>query len=324
MKKYGRMEDDYDRMDDGRQIDLKSIKALVMILVVLVIGAVVLSNSFTIIPTGNTGVRITMGQIDNVVVPNGFNWKIPFVQKIEKVNNKQQDLVIESTISAETSERNEVFFSGVTITYAISPEKSSWIYAHVTDYKKNLISESLVGSALKGVSKTLTPIDVTSRTILEPLVKDAIQESVDEKYGEGVVIIYKVVVNNATFDNVYNEKIAQKQQAQIDYETQQTNNKKAIEQAQAEAEAQLAKANAEAEASIIAAKADAEVAKISADSAEYQGQKDAAIMSNLGEMLNRYPYLIQYYYVTGWNGQLPKVQLSDGNSLIFDMESYAQ
>ena len=64
-------------------------------------------------------------------------------------------------------------------------------------------------------------------------------------------------------------------------------------------------------AQIIAAQADAEVAKIAADSAEYQGQKDAAIMSNLGEMLSKYPDLIEYYYTQNWNGELPATYVSD-------------
>ena len=276
-------------------------------------------SCFKIIPTGYTGVRITMGQVSNEVVPNGFNLKIPFIQKIVKIDNKQQDVTFDKVISAETSERNEVFFNGVTVTYSISADKSAWIYSHVSNYENNLLNETLLASALKGVSKTLTPTDVTNRTTIEPLVKEALQESIDEKYGEGVVIVYKVVVSDTTFDTEYNNKLAQKQQAQMAYETQQIENKTLVERAEADAKAQIAKANADAEASIIAAQADAEVAKISADSAEYQGQKDAAIMSNLGEMLTTYPSLVEYYKVMNWNGQLPTVQ-SDGGGIIIDMQ----
>lgn len=57
------------------------------------------------------------------------------------------------------------------------------------------------------------------------------------------------------------------------------------------AERQVIQAQANADAAIIAANNDAEIAKIAADSAEYQGQKDAAIMSNLGQMLQQYPAL---------------------------------
>lgn len=298
----------------------KKIVGFSIVGVVAVIVIIMFFNSFTVIPTGYTGVRVTFGQISDAVVPNGFNWKSPIGQKIIKVNNKQQDITFAETISAETEERNEVYFSGVTVSYTISPEKSSWIYAHVSDYKNNLVSESLIASALKSVSKTLTPTDVTNRSILEPLVKDAIQASLDEKYGENVLLINKVVINNATFDTVYNEKIAQKQQAQMAYETQQINNQTAIEQAEAEAQAALAKAQAEADAAIIAAQADAEIAKISADSAEYQGQKDAAIMSNLGEMLTKYPDLVTYYYVTNWNGELPETMLGSESNILFNID----
>lgn len=290
-----------------------------MIGIICVIALLLALSCFKIIPTGYTGVRITMGQVSNEVVPNGFNFKIPFIQKIVKINNKQQDVTFDEVISAETSERNEVFFNGVTVTYSISADKSAWIYSHVNNYENNLLNETLLASALKGVSKTLTPTDVTNRTTIEPLVKEALQESIDEKYGESVVRVYKVVVSDTTFDAEYNNKLAQKQQAQMAYETQQIENKTLVERAEADAKAQIAKANADAEASIIAAQADAEVAKISADSAEYQGQKDAAIMSNLGEMLTTYPSLVEYYKVTNWNGQLPTVQ-SDGGGVIIDMQ----
>lgn len=292
---------------------------IILLGIICVFMLLLVLGGFKIIPTGYTGVRITMGQVSNEVVPNGLNLKIPFIQKIVKIDNKQQDVTFDKVISAETSERNEVFFNGVTVTYSISADKSAWIYSHVSNYENNLLNETLLASALKGVSKTLTPTDVTNRTTIEPLVKEALQESIDEKYGEGVVIVYKVVVSDTTFDTEYNNKLAQKQQAQMAYETQQIENKTLVERAEADAKAQIAKANADAEASIIAAQADAEVAKISADSAEYQGQKDAAIMSNLGEMLTTYPSLVEYYKVTNWNGQLPTVQ-SDGGGIIIDMQ----
>ncbi|MBO4376138.1 MAG: hypothetical protein IKY04_04605 [Lachnospiraceae bacterium] len=253
---------------------------------------IVVSNSFAIIPTGYTGVRVTFGQISNAVVPNGINFKIPFVQEIQKVNNKQQDITFVDTISAETAERNEVFFSGVTVTYQINPSKSSWIYANVSDYKNNLVSENLVASALKGSSKSLTPTDVTNRNILEPLVKDNIQKSLDEKYGAEVVKINKVVVTNATFDDEYNNKIAQKQQAQMAYETQQIENKTAVEKAEADAKVKLRNAQADADALKVQAEAEAEANKL------------------LEESLT--PNVLKNRTIEKWNGQLPKVQGADG------------
>lgn len=261
-------------------------KYVVLILVAIVI-VFVIANSMKIIPTGYTGVRTTFGQISSNVVQSGLNFKIPFVQSITLVNNKQQDVTFDNTISSETSERNEVFFSGITVTYQINAEKSAWIYANVSNYKNNLISESLVASALKTASKTLTPTDVTSRNILEPMVKENIQSSLNEKYGSEVVKINKVVINNATFDEEYNAKIAQKQQAQMAYETQQIENKTAVEKAEADAKVKVTEAQAEADAKLIEANAEAEANKTLEESLTSE--------------------ILQEMLIDKWNGELPLV-----------------
>lgn len=280
----------------------KNVVAIVWSVIALFVGFVVVSNSFTIIPTGYTGVRSTFGQISSAVVPTGFNWKIPFVQTITRVNNKQQDIIFEEVISAETSERNEVFFSGVTVTYQINAEKSAWIFANVSNYQNNLVSSGLVASALKTSSKTLTPVDVTNRNTLEPLVKENIQKSLNEKYGSDVVTVNKVVINNATFDDEYNNKIAQKQQAQMAYETQQIENKTAVEKAEAEAKVKITQAQADADALKISAQAEAEANKV------------------LEESLT--DVILQQMYIDKWNGELPMV--TDGSNIMIDFSSLQQ
>lgn len=145
----------------------------------MIIGGLILlvfSQSFAIIPTGYTGVRITFGQIDNRTVQNGFNWKIPFVQSINQVNNKQQDISYTGQVWSETAERTVLYYEGITVTYTINPEKSAWIYANVSDYKKNLISDNLVASAIKSSSKELNSTDATNRGIIEPIAQEKIQE----------------------------------------------------------------------------------------------------------------------------------------------------
>ena len=226
------------------------------------IAVFVFAFSFVIIPTGYTGVKTTFGQVSEKTMPNGFNFKLPFVQHVEKVNNKQQDIVFgKNKISSETSERNTVTFKGITVTYHISSEKSAWIYANVSDYKENLVSESLVASAIKTTSKGLTPTDVTNRGILEPKAQENIQLSLDEKYGKDVIVVTKVVIKDASFDKAYDDKIAKKQQAQMDYEKQQIENKKNIEKAEADAKVKKTQAQAEADATKIAAEAESEANK---------------------------------------------------------------
>ncbi len=279
-------------------------KKTVLILAVLGILCFAFSLSFTIIPTGYTGVRVTFGQVEERTLDNGFNFQIPLVQDIVLVNNKQQDIKFtDNAISSETSERNTVIFQGITVTYQINPEKSAWIYANVTNYEAGLVSESLVASAIKTTSKTLSPNDCTNRSIIEPKAKENIQKSLDEKYGQEVVYVNKVVINDASFDTEYDAKIAKKQQAQIDYETQQIENKKNIEKAEADAAVTKTNAQAKADAKVIEAKAEADANKAISDSI------DENVLRN------------KYY--DRWDGKLPTTIVgSDAmSSILIDINS---
>lgn len=267
--------------------------------VLLGLAICVLSQSFAIIPTGYTGVRITFGQIDNRTVQNGFNWKIPFVQKISQVNNKQQDIAYTGQVWSETSERTILYYEGVTVTYTINSEKSAWIYANISDYKKNLISDSLVASAIKSSSKELNSTDATNRGIIEPLAQEKIQEALNQKYGDEVVFINKVVIANTDFEESYNQAIADKQTAQLAYEKQQIENKRQIEAAEAEAKVKTTQAKAEADAAVIKAQGEADANKLLNDSITEK--------------------ILKQQYYEKWNGQLPSVVNSDSSNLILDI-----
>lgn len=257
----------------------------------------VLASSIVILPTGYTGVRSTFGQIDPVTVQSGLNWKVPLVQSIEKVNNKQQDIHFDSQVWSETKQRTAIYYEHTTVTYRINSEKSAWIYANVADYKNSLINEGIVQSALKSSSKELTDIDATNRSIIEPLCLSYLQKSLDDKYGEDVVLITKVIIGNADFDESYNEAIAAKQQAQIDAERQAIENERNIAKAEAEATVARTQANARADVAIIEAKGLAEA--------------NETIKASLSDEV------IAKMWLEKWNGELPEyVSGEAANSLI--------
>lgn len=246
---------------------------------------ILVSSSITVIPSGYTGVRIKFGQVSEKTMPNGMNFKIPFVESIKKVNNKQQDITFDGQIWSETADRTAIYYDGITVTYQIAREKSAWIYANVQNYDIRLISQPLVASALKESSKALSDIDATNRGKIEPLSMQNIQRSLDGKYGEGTIIVNKVVIASADFDESYNAAIAEKQNAQLAYEKQQIENKKAVEQAKAEADAKVKKSEGEAKSKKIAAEANAEATKIQANAqAEANKELSQSITQELIDM----------------------------------------
>lgn len=260
------------------------------LLLVVGLAFAVVSQSFAIIPTGYTGVKTTFGQIDNTTLQNGFNWKTPFIQSIEMVDNKQQDISFnDDEIWSETKERTAIYYKGVTVTYQINPEKSSWIYANISNYKDSLVTKPLVSSAIKASSKDLSDVDATNRSIIEPKALKNIQDSLNDKYGKDVIYVNKVTINNADFEESYNKAIADKQKAQLAAEQQEIENNKAIAKA----------------------KADAEVAV-----KEAQGKADA------NEILRKSlsDEVLRDKYIEKWNGQMPNV-VSDDSSVMYGIDS---
>lgn len=212
------------------------------------LAVIIAANAFVVIPTGYSGVRTTFGQIDTTALQNGFNLKIPFIQSIKKVNNKQQDISFSGQVWSESSARTALYAEGVVVTYTINTDKSAWVYANVSSYEDGLVSSDIVASAFKTASKQFEDVDVTDRSKIEPATEKALQEALDTKYEEGVVYVNKVTISNLDFEESYNQAIADKQNAQLAYEKQQIENQTAIEKAEAEAQAKIIAAEGEAEA----------------------------------------------------------------------------
>lgn len=269
--------------------------------VLLIAVLVVMGNAVEVIPSGFTGVVTTFGQIQEKPMPNGFNWKIPFVQEVLQVNNKQQDIYLEGQIWSEASDQTVVYLEGVTVTYQILPERSAWIFANVSDYTNNLVSRTLVDSALKTAAKSLASEDVTNRGLIEPAARESLQAAMDEKYGADTVKVIKVVIANMDFEERYNEAIEARQLARMEQERQQIENATNLARAQAEADAARIEAQGKAEAETILAQAKADANEILSASITERTQTQ--------DMIN------------SWNGVLPSTFVTDGENGLFKMFS---
>lgn len=253
----------------GIKFSEKMTKKKAVALFIVAILLITASSSFTIIKTGYTGVRTTFGQIDSTVLQNGLNFKVPFIQSIKTVNNKQQDKEFKGDIWGEASDKTVVFATDVIVTYQINPTKSAYIYSNVSNYKDNLIPQTLVNSAVKSAMVQLPSDQVTNRNKIESLTKTTLEKAIIEKYGSDAVIILKVTIDNMDFEESYNKAIAEKQIARQNAEKQAIENQKAVDLAKAnqekaaiDAETKKITAQADADAMIIAAEAEAEAYRI--------------------------------------------------------------
>lgn len=270
------------REKDGESAMWKYAKYAVVAVCVIGIGA----NSISVIPTGYTGVKSTFGKISEKELTTGIHISVPFVQHIQTISNKQQDRRCEGKIWGETSDKTPVYGENVTVTYSISPEKSAWLCANVTD-TDNLIKGSMVASAMKAAMAELAPEDVTNRGKIEPLTQKKLEAVLNTKYGKDAITLYQVIIENMDFEDEYNAAIQQKSIAQQTAARQEIENKTAIKKAEADKTVEIKKAEAKAEKMRIEAEAQANANKELADSIS-----DA---------------LIDYQKIEKWDGKLPKV-----------------
>ena len=279
---------------------IKQFKNLIMLVAGILFVFMIFMNTY-IIPTGYTGVLVRFGQIDERPVQNGgFHFKTPFIESIYRVNNKQQDFHVNaSKIWGETNDKTPVYANDITVTYQIAANRSTWIYANVSDYTNSLITEALVASAVKSAMIELSPADVTNRTKIEPLILTRLSASLNEKYGADTVYICKVIVGDMDFEEAYNKAIQAKSIA-------------AQEQARAEIlnQTMVAKAEADKKAAILKAESDAEKIRIAA---EAQAKANALISESISKEL------IELRKIEAWDGKLPNV-MGTGSGTLFGID----
>lgn len=257
-------------------------------------------NCVSIVPTGYTGVRTTFGQISSETVPNGLNLKLPYIQKVNLINNKQQDKDFASNqVWGETKGQVQVYAQNAVVSYRLNPEKSAYLYTNFSDID-NIIGEVMFDSAFKQAASTLGPSEATKRNKIEPATQEKLQQLVDEKYGVDTVTISLVVINQMDFSNDYNQVIADKNAAQQKQEQQAIENQTNVAKAAADAEVARTTAQGKADAAKIEAEGKAEANKILSNSVTENTLKQ--------DMLSK------------WNGELPKV-VSDTSNVFSSVDA---
>lgn len=286
---------------------IKQFKNLIVLVLCILFLFTIVFN-LHIIPTGYTGVRVKFGQIQEQPEQSGrLIITMPFADRIHKVNNKQQDFTAKNQIWGETDDKTPVYAKDVTVTYQIAADRSAWIYANVTDYTKNLLTESLVASAVKSAMVELGPGAVTNRAKIEPLVQSKLNESLAGKYGPDTVYVFKVIIGDMDFEPAYNQTIQAKSIAAQNQAKAEIENRTAIARAEAEKHIAVRNAEADAEKKRIAAEAEADQVRIIA---EAQADANRKIQESLTDDL------IEMKKVEAWDGKLPQVMGSGTDTLL--------
>ncbi len=264
------------------------------------------------VPTGYTGILTTFGRVESQTLDAGIAFVEPW-QKVVKMDNRVQKAQVDMTCFSKDIQEVTLTY---TVNYQISQQNAQDIYRTIgSNYYDTVIVPRVQEAVKAGFAK------YTANELIEDRNKVAalIQTDLIDDLASYNIRLTATAIENIDFSDEFTSAAEAKVTAVQNKLTAKTEQERLNLEAEAEAKRKVTAAQAEADSAIVAAKADAEVAQIQADSAEYQGKKDAAIMSSVGSQLDAHPQLIQYYYVKGWNGKLPETMLSDKIDTLFQL-----
>ena len=74
----------------------KNVKKLALALIIVFFALVFVTNCFTIVDAGHTGVVVTLGKVNEGVLQEGMHFKVPFVQNVVKIDNRIVKLEVDT------------------------------------------------------------------------------------------------------------------------------------------------------------------------------------------------------------------------------------
>lgn len=210
---------------------LKIVGVLVVVIIITIFA------SITTVGTGQVGVKTRFGKVQDEVIHEGLNIKVPFIERIVKIDCKTKK--IEEEAESSTKDMQDVS-AKIVVNYNVNPETANKLYREVGKKYEEIIIEPAMQESIKSAMAQFTAEElITKRTE----VSNKIQETLIGKIAEKGFTVTGFNITNLNFSDEYNKAIEDKavkkqevETAKAELEKQQIENKKKIENAKAEAE----------------------------------------------------------------------------------------
>ena len=264
----------------------KRIIKWVIIGIVALFLLITLFNSFKTIPTGYVGVKTRFGQVQNTMLNEGLNFKIPYIEKITLMDCRTQK--VEYNMETSSKDLQKVTNFSIAVNYNITKDTANKLYREVGVDYKSIIVEPAIKEAIKSVTANYTAEElITKRNEVSAMATEQIFNKLNDKG----ISVTSVNILDLSFSKEFDEAIEKKQ---------------IVEQQTQQAKYELEKAKVENEKKIENAKAEAEVMK----------QQNAEITDKTLELKR---LEIQQKLIEKWSGNLPTTVLNDNINSLFNL-----
>lgn len=215
----------------------RKIKLGIIISIVILI-LIILPFCISIIPSGNVGIKVRFGKVQNTVLEEGLHLKIPFIDSIKKMDCKT--MRCEAITEGSSKDLQKISNTNIVINYSLDKSKAKDIYKNVgSDYAQKILYPSIEDSIKQGMSRYTSDELITKRNEVSDTILTILKEKIEDK---GINIEQVNIIDlsfSAEFDKAIEEKqIVEQQTQKAQYE---------LEKAKVENETKLEKAKADAQ-----------------------------------------------------------------------------
>jgi len=229
--------EEYDYRESKNKKINKEVWNIPKIIIFSVIGLFLLITIFASITTvrsGEVGLKVRFGKIIDSSLKEGINVKVPYIEKIVKVNIKVQKVELETESSSKDL---QTITTQLAVNFKVDGSKASSLYKTVGNSYKDTILVPAIQESIKAVISEYTAEQtITMRNEVSDKCLNEIQTKV-EKYG---IIITDFNIIDLDFSKAYNQAIEEKQVAEQKVLTA----KQELEKTKIEAEKKIVEAEA--------------------------------------------------------------------------------
>ena len=220
------------------EIEEKKYRKITIIGIIIIAIIILFTSSFKTIKSGQVGIKTRFGKVIDTQMNEGINFKLPFIEKIIKMNIQVQKVEIDT--SSASKDLQDVAMK-IAVNYRINANKSTSLYKNVGTKYEEVVLQPAIQESIKAVTSKFTAEElITNRSSVSKDCMETLENKV-KKYG---LSIDNFNITNFSFSAEFNKAIEEKQVAEQKVLTA----KQELEKEKIEAEKKIVKAEAEKKA----------------------------------------------------------------------------
>lgn len=237
--------------------------------------------SHTTIDAGYVGVRYKFGEVMESGLTPGWKWHAPFIERIEKVDTREQ--IYEVHLTAYTADTQTVEDVELSIAWSYDMSQLDRIINNIGlgNVESKLLIPNVNSITKNAIGKYKAESLVQGRSELQEGVEDDLREIL-ATYG---INLHSVNIKNIDFEDSFEAAV---------------NAKVVMEQKAQEAANETALKREQANQAVVAAQAEADAARVKAEAEAYGIQL-------IQEQLAASPQYVEFLKIQQWDGHFPSI-----------------